>query len=281
MKRWLSALLFSLVNAWAAAGPQNSLPGGPECADRQGAESLSREFLALVDSGLYEAAWASGTSYYRATLNRQEWLQLANDLLSPTGQPPKRQLLAFRLTPAAVLQQDTRLAIFDYAVTASDGSRHNEQLAVGALPAEECGIVAYHIDVRRIALNRLLDAFLGKLNRAGGRFDYSDTSLIEIERLLLEHAPGGEPRARQTTGADYRAFIYLLGQYLGEVLVRQHAGNWSHSPSPANQQRPLILMPDGRRIDPHRMLADFARHPAIGSLRRTFEHELAIPSLQP
>lgn len=104
---------------------------------------------------------------------------------------------------------------------------------------------------------------------------------IEIERLLLEHAPGGEPRARQTKGADYRAFIYFLGQYLGEVLVRQHGGRWSHTPSPANQQLPLVLMPDGQRIDPHRMLADFARRPALGALRQTFKRELTAPSFQP
>jgi hypothetical protein len=42
-----------------------------------------------------------------------------------------------------------------------------------------------------------------------------------------------------------------------------------------NKVPPLILMPGGRRIDPYQMVADYARQPAIGTLRQSLERELA------
>lgn len=275
MKRLLTVLLFSALSGIATGETENVRSPELACTDLQRAQDHARAFLALVDGGLYEAAWNSGSTHYRTQQKQEEWLKLVKNVLTPAGKPRKRELLVFRQGQAAAPHQGTRMAIFDYAVTASDGSRHGERIVVGALPAEECGVVRYQVDVRRMALTRILDAFLSNLNQAGGRFDYSDTSLIEIERVLMEHAPGGAPRAKQTKGADYRAFVHFLGQYLGEVLVRRHSGNWSHTPNPEHKVPPWILMPGGRRIDPYQMVADYARQPAIGTLRHSFEHELA------
>lgn len=281
MKRLLAILLLSASSAMTVAA-ENPASHSPElaCTDLQRAQDHARAFLALVDSGLYEAAWDSGTSHYRNQQKKDEWLKMARDMLQPAGKPARRDLQAFRQAQAAAPHEANRVATFDYFITLTDGSRHAERLTIGALPAEECGVVRYQVDVRRMALTRLLDAFIGNINKAGGRFDYSMDSVIEIERVLMEHAPGGEPRAKQTKGADYRTFVHFLGHYVGEVLVRHRGGQWSHAPSPINKLPPLILMPDGRRIDPHQMVADYARQPAIGTLRQVLERELAASPAQ-
>lgn len=276
MKRLLATLLLSALSGLtvAAESPANQLTE-LACTDLQHAQDHARAFLALVDDGLYEAAWESGTSHYRAQEQRETWLKLGKDMLQPAGKPLGRELQAFRQARAAAPHEGSRVATFDYQVTRADGSRHGERLTIGALPADECGVVRYQVDIRRMALTRLLDAFIGNFNKTGGRLDYGTDSVVEIERLLMEHAPGGEPRARQTKGADYRGVVHFLGQYVGEVLVRQHGGQWSHTPSPNYKVPPLILMPGGRRIDPYQMVADYARQPAIGTLRQALERELA------
>lgn len=282
MKPLLSTLLLSALCCLSVAADDHaSLPPELACTDLQRAQEQARSFLALVDGGLYEAAWESGTSHYRSQLKQDDWLKLTKDMLLPAGKPVGRDLQAFRLARAAEPNAGTRLATFDYVVTHPDGARHAERLTIGALPAEECGVVRYQIDVRRLAMTRILDNFLSNLNQSGGRFDYSEASLIEIERVLMEHAPGGTPRARQTKGADYRAFVHFLGQYLGEVLVRRHGGSWSHTPNPDHPVPPLILMPGGRRIDSYQMVANYASQPAIGTLRQAFENELATTTSRP
>lgn len=281
MNRLLTILLLSAIRGMAIAA-ESPASNSPElaCTDLQRAQDHARAFLALVDGGLYEAAWESGTSHYRTQQKKDEWLKMAKDMLQPAGKPARRDLQAFHQARAAAPHEGSRVATFDYFITRADGSRHAERLTIGALPAEECGVVRYQIDVRRMALTRLLDVFIGNLNQAGGRLDYSTDSVIEIERVLMEHAPGGQPRAKQTKGADYRTFVHFLGQYVGEVLVRHHGGQWSHTPSPINKLPPLILMPGGRRIDPHQMVADYARQPAIGTLRQALERELAASPRQ-
>jgi hypothetical protein len=276
MNHLLAILLLSAGSGLTVAA-ESPASHSPElaCTDLQRAQDHARAFLALVDSGLFEAAWESGTSHYRSQQKKEEWLKMAKVMLQPASKPTRRDLLAFRQAQAAAPHEASRVATFDYFITQADGSRHTERLTVGALPAEECGVVRYQVDVRRMALTRILDGFIGNLNKAGGRLDYSTDSLIEIERVLMEHAPGGEPRAKQTKGADYRAFVHFLGQYVGEVLVRHHGGQWSNTPSPMNKVPPLILMPGGRRIDPYQMVADYARQPAIGTLRQSLERELA------
>jgi hypothetical protein len=282
MKQALFALLLLAASSMvAAADHQSADEPDLSCTDMQRAQNLARAFLALVDDGMYEAAWKNGTTHYRSQQKQDEWLKLARELLAPGGKPEKRELLAFRTAQAAAPHQGSRLAMFDYQITHADGSRHAERLVVGALPADECGVVRYQIDARRLALTRLLDAFVSNLNRAGGRFDYSDASLIEIERVLMEHAPSGEPRAKQIKSADYRAFVHFLGQYVGELLVRRHNGTWSHTPRPENKGLPWVLMPGGRRIDPYQMVADYARQPAIDTLRQSFERELAAAAPRP
>lgn len=281
MNHPLAILLLLAISGLTVAAESPAAPS-PElaCTDLQRAQDQSRAFLALVDGGLYEAAWESGTSHYRIEQKKEEWLKMAKEMLLPAGKPVGRDLQAFRQARAAVPYEGSRVATFDYLVTHADGSRHAERLTIGALPAEECGVVRYQVDVRHMALTRLLDAFIGNLNNAGGRFDYSTNSVIEIERVLMEHAPGGEPRAKQTKGADYRAFMHFLGQYVGEVLVRHHGGNWSHTPNPNYKVPPLIVMPGGRRIDPYQMVADYARQPSLGSLRQAVERELAAAAPQ-
>lgn len=275
-KQIVLALLLSAICglSMAAEEPAASSPD-LACTDLQRAQEQARAFLARVDGGLYEAAWESGTAHYRTQQKREEWLKLAKEMLVPAGKPVGREVRAFQQATATAPHEGSRLATFDYLVTLADGSRHVERLTIGALPAEECGVVRYQIDVRRMAMTRILDQFLFNLNQTGGRFDYNDGSLIEIERVLIEHAPGGAPRAKQTKGADYRAFVHFLGQYVGEVLVRHHGGSWSHTPNPGFKVPPLVLMPGGRRIDPYQMVADYARQPAIGTLREAFDRELA------
>ncbi len=279
MNRLLAVLLLSALGGTtlAAEGPA-SQPTEPACTDLQRAQDHARAFLALVDNGLYEAAWESGTSHYRAQEQREAWLRLGKDILQPAGKPLGRELQAFRQARAEAPHEGSPVATFDYLVTRADGSRHGERLTIGALPEEECGVVRYQVDIRRMALTRLLDAFVGNLNKAGGHLDYSTNSVIEIERMLMEHAPGGEPRAKQTKGADYRAFVHFLGQYVGEILVRHHGGYWSHTPRPGREVPPWVLIPGGRRIDPYQMVADYARQPAIGTLRQELERELAAAS---
>lgn len=276
MNRLLATLLLSTLSGttFAAESPANQ-PTEPACTDLRRAQDHARAFLALVDDGLYEAAWESGTSHYRAQEQRETWLKLSKDMLQPAGKPLGRDLQAFRQARAAAPHEGSRVATFDYLVTRADGSRHAERLTIGALPADECGVVRYQIDVRRMVLTRLLDAFIDNLNKAGGRLDYGTESVVDIERLLMEHAPGGEPRAKQTKGADYRAFVHFLGQYVGEVLVRHHGGSWSHTPRPGHAVPPWVLMPGGGHIDPYQMVADYARQPAIGTLRQALERELA------
>lgn len=276
MKRPVSALLLSAVIGMAAAGEPE-----PACSERQPAQEHATAFLAQVDAGLYEAAWDSGTSYYRAEHKRDVWLKLAREVLAPAGKPQTRELLAFSHAQATEPHAAARLAVFDYAVISADGSRHSEEIAVGALPAGECGVVHYQVDARRMVLTRLLDAFVANVNWTGGRLDYSDASLIEIERVLMEHAPGGTPRAKQTKGADYRSAIHFFGQYVGEVLIRRHGGSWSHTPRPDYPVPPLVLMPQGQRIDPYQLVADYSRQPAIGTLRQAYDRELTVPAPQP
>lgn len=271
MKHRLTALSLLALSGFAAAQPLPS-GGSPACADLPRAREYSASFVTLLDGGLYEPAWESATSHYRQPEKREEWEKLVRMVLKPSGTPRGRVLLASRQEP------ETRLAVFEYLVTGADGSRHGERVTVGALPADECGVVRYQVDIRRMTLTRLLDQFVANLNSTGGRFDYSPDSLIEIERVLMEHAPGGTPRARQTKGVDYRAFINFLGHYLGEVLIRHHGGNWSHTPNPEHPVLPWVLMPDGRRIDAYRMVADYARQPALGTLRQAVDRELSPSS---
>lgn len=286
MKRSRLGLALTLALAGVASmAVSGTLPATVEsdlaCVDLQRSQNHARAFLALIDAGQYEAAWESGTEHYRTQQKREDWLKLGRDLLAPAGKPRERSLLAFNQARAATPHEGTRLAVFDYAVMTSDGALHSERLVVGALPAHECGVVRYQIDARRMAMTRLLNTFVANLNRSGGRFDFTDASLIEIERVLMEHAPNGAPRAKLTKGADYRFFVHSLGQYLGEVLVRQHNGHWSHTPSPANPVPPLVVVSQGRRIDAYQMVADYARQPAIGTLRQAVERELAGLALQP
>lgn len=276
MKRLITMLLI-------ATGIGQASGNSPDirCSERQSAEKQAHAFLALVDDGRYEAAWESTTRHYRARQEREPWLKMARDVLAPLAHSATRRLLSFRPSTADEPDQATPVAIFDYLVIARDGARHTERLIIGPLPAEECGVVRYQIDIRRIALQSILDNFVSNLNDAGGRLDYSDGSLIEIERVLMEHAPGGTPRAKQTKGVDYRSFVHFLGQYLGEVLIRHHDGQWSHTPNPGYKVPPWILMPSGRRIDPYQIVADYARQPAIGKLRQAVERELSAATPRP
>src|SRR5574343_343348 len=255
MKQALFALLLLAASSMvAAADHQSADEPDLSCTDMQRAQNLARAFLALVDDGMYEAPWKNGTTHYRSQQKQDEWLKLARELLAPGGKPEKRELLAFRTAQAAAPHQGSRLAMFDYQITHADGSRHAE---------------------------RLVDAFVSNLNRAGGRFASGVATLIEIERVLMVLAPGGEPRAKQIKSADYRAFVHFLGQYVGELLVRRHNGTWSHTPRPENKGLPWVLMPGGRRIDPYQMVADYAHQPAIDTLRQSFERELAAAAPRP
>jgi hypothetical protein len=265
------ALASALIvgTAQAATAPPNE-PAGT-CTSQDEASAQARRFAADIDAGRYDEAWRQTTSGYRAGQAREGWAQLTARLAA-AGRPQQRIRLGQRMARA---NDGSVLLRFDYEVVSPTGIRREESIAIGERPAGECGIAAYQVEVRRAALDGILDTFVGNVNRTGGHLDYSLESLIEIERLLMEHGPAGQPRHQLTRGSDYRAVIYLLGQYLGEVLIRQRQATWSHAPSPGNRETPWVVLPSGQRIDAIRLVTDYARQPTIGGLREGLARLLA------
>lgn len=270
------ALIPAISGAASAADESGASSGNPPCTARQQARQTADAFLALVDNARYAEAWQSASAQYQARQDKAAWLDLANDLLRTAGKPQQRNELTFHLSKTSS-GSPTAAAVFDDEAILPNGTRYTTRIAVGETPSGQCGVVAFQPDIRRLILGRLLDNFVDNVNRTGGRLDYSRNSLIEIERLLMEQAPGGHPRSRLGKESDYRAVIHLLGYYLGEVVVRHENARWSHTPAPGSETLPKVILPSGQAFDAFRIVSDYAVKPSIGALRQTIDEQLGRP----
>lgn len=61
---------------------------------------------------------------------------------------------------------------------------------------------------------------------AGYAFDFTPTSLSEVERFLDENAVHGEPTPGGLLSKDLGSRVFALGAYVGEVIRAAAGGEW-------------------------------------------------------
>lgn len=90
--------------------------------------------------------------------------------------------------------------------------------------------------------------------RFDAAIDYSPESLVDLERMLARLAralPKGPARLirRAPPADDVANVVRMLGAYLGEVMRREHGGEWVLVEDDG-RERALLDLPQGVRVSP-------------------------------
>jgi hypothetical protein len=95
------------------------------------------------------------------------------------------------------------------------------------------------------------DWIAGALAQTGYGGDFSPESLWELDRFLEDHTVEGRARRGGPLADDVGAKLFALGAYLGEVIRRDHGGEWrSGSDDEADEVNIELRLPDGTHLWP-------------------------------
>lgn len=89
------------------------------------------------------------------------------------------------------------------------------------------------------------------LKTSGYRADWSMESLAEVDRLIEEHGPRGQPKPGGLLEQELSTKLFGLGGYVGETLRRNLGGTWTGDDDDSEAAFNVALMlPDGSTIWP-------------------------------
>lgn len=112
------------------------------------------------------------------------------------------------------------------------------------------------------------------LSSSGYSADFGLGSLMEIDRFFNEHSRDGEPVPGGLLAEQFGQRMFALGAYVGEVIRRQHGGEWrGNDGDPEGEINLELHLPGGSVIWPvQRVMKRFRNGPEDG----LFAYGLAV-----